>query len=125
MDVLLYDDSGQITQRLIDLINETTIPLTFYPAITISELKALHKEVRPAIIILRLKYASKSAEDLINSIAMETSHSGLLVMCDLTDENETGLFNIPYEVKILDTYKDFEKIPGLIRQEIEKNQSAD
>lgn len=120
MQVLLYDDSGQIAERLIELINGTKEVLEFYNAHSVKDAIGILTEQGPGITILHLKFANRNAAEMLQKIKNTGISTVVLLIFDVADEYNAGVFNIHEKVYVLDMYKDFEKIPGIIGEIIRK-----
>lgn len=120
MQLLLYDDSGQITERLIELIRGTKEVLEFYNAHSVKEAIDILMEKHPGITILHLKFANRNAAQMLQKIKSTGISTVVILIFDVAEEYHGEVFNIHEKVFVLDMYKDFEKIPGIIGDIIRK-----
>lgn len=121
MEVLLYDDSGQISERLIEVIGVTINEFFFYQAASAKQLIKILTEKQPAAAVLHLAYANRSAAELIKIINAVSSKTDIIILFDVADEYNAALFNIRSGNYVFDTYKDFDKIPAVMREIMKKN----
>lgn len=122
MEVLLYDDSGQIAARLIELIGFTVKGLLFYQVTSAKQLIKIIAEQQPAVVILHLAFANRKASELLKTITAACNNTDIIILFDVADDYDRGMFNIRNDNYVFDTYKDFDKIPGVMREVMKKNQ---
>lgn len=125
MQVLLYDESGQITDRLIELIEGNNDVRVFYRATSAADVLDIVTAEKPGILIMHLQFANRNAVTLLKSVKQTSEGIAVILLFDMLEEHNKTLFNIQQEVYILDTYEGFEKIPGLIRDIKRKTKRTD
>ncbi len=114
MQVLLYDESGQITEQLTELIEGNNDVRVFHKASSAADVLSILAADKPGILIMHLQFANRNAATLLKNIRHISTGTAVILLVDVLEEHNETLFNIHKEVYILETYADFEKIPGMI-----------
>ncbi|MFN8254039.1 MAG: hypothetical protein U0V75_19350 [Ferruginibacter sp.] len=125
MVVLLYDESGQISDRLVELAEGSEEMRNFYKATGEFEAIDLVVAHKPGLAILHFRFANTRSAALLQKIKSCSEATRVILLFDLPDEYDNTLFNIHNSDYVLDTYKDFEKIPGLISDICRKTKRTD
>jgi hypothetical protein len=122
MEVILYDDSGQLSERLIELIGMAVEGLLFYQVVSVKQLIKILTEQQPPVAVLHLNFANSKAAALIKTINAACKKTALILLFDIAEEYDASLFNIRNGNYVFDTYKDFDKVSGIMREIMKKNQ---
>lgn len=125
MQVLLYDESGQITDRLTELIESNNDVRVFYKAFSPADVLNILAEEKPGILILHMQFANRNAAVLLQQVKESGTTASVILLFDVVEDYNNALFNIHKSEYLLDTYKDFEKIPGLIGEIKRKTKRTD
>ena len=114
MKILIFENSKQIEERLIDLISETIKDATFYKAGSYAEALYFLNECKPDAVLLDLKYPGNTSVELLKKI--RASGQEIVVIALSTELNESGQKQCEqYGADfIFDKYADFEQIPEVI-----------
>ena len=114
MKILIFENSKQIEERLIDLISETVKGATFYKAGSYAEALYFLNECKPDAVLLDLKYPGNTSVELLKKI--RASNQEIVVIALSTEVNESSLeqweqYGADF---IFDKYVDFDQIPKVI-----------
>jgi DNA-binding response OmpR family regulator len=114
MKILIFENSKQISERLIELISETTKDVTFYKAGSYGEALYFFNECNPDAVLLDFEYPGNSSIELLKKI--KASNDRTMVLALLSEMNESNVKQCQqYGADLIfDKYADFEKIPAII-----------
>ena len=115
MEILIFENSKQITQRLMELISETVKNITFLKASSYSEALYFLRECNPEVMLLDLKYPGNSSVELLKKINQSNSKPVVIALLNETEEAIVTRCKEYGADFIFDKYSDFEKIPGVIK----------
>lgn len=125
MEVLLYDESGQITDRLVELIQGNKEVRNFYIATSETDAMNLVSVHKQHVAILHFRFANSKSAALLRKLQSLSGATVVILLFDMADDYSATIFNIHNSYYVLDTYKDFEKIPGLISDISRKTKRTD
>lgn len=114
MQVLVFDSSKEIAERLIGLISEARKGITFYKAFADHEAVNLLKKIQPHAVLLDLNFPGNSAIELLKQIKSMNDKTIVIVLFGMADEFSLNQFKTQGADFIFDKYDDFEKIPDII-----------
>lgn len=115
MQVLILENSKQITQRLIELISETIKDITFLKASSYGEALYFLRECNPGVLLLDLKYPGNSSLELMKKINGSVNKPLIIALSSEVEELNLKQCHEHGVDFIFDKYADFEKIPNVIR----------
>ena len=112
----------QISDRLVDLISETTKGIQFYKASSYNKaMDFLKTSEPPNTIILDWELSGSKSVDILKKIREVNEKAVIIVLSVYQDPNtqvQCKKFKVDF---LLDKYHEFEKIPALIKSETEIN----
>ncbi|MEP6596103.1 MAG: response regulator [Ginsengibacter sp.] len=114
MKILIFENSRQIAERLIELIGETKKNLTFYKACSYGEALYFLNECTPDAVLLDFEYPDNSSIELLKRI--KASNNKPIILALLSEMNESSVKQCErYGADfIFDKYADFEQIPAAV-----------
>jgi DNA-binding NarL/FixJ family response regulator len=115
MKILIFENSKQIADRLVNLISESIGDIIFYKAGSYAEAVYFLKECRPDTVPLDLKYPGNEGIELLKKIKASDDKTVVIALLSEADEFIVRKWE-QYEADfIFDKYGDFEKIPEIIK----------
>ncbi len=114
MQVLIFDRSKEIANRIIDQISETNTGITFFSAVSYAESVNLLKESKPDVVLLDLNFNGNTAIELLKEIKQLNDKTVAIVWYTHADERSLKLCKELGADYLFDKYEEFEKIPGII-----------
>jgi DNA-binding response OmpR family regulator len=114
MKLLIFENSKQIVERLINLVSETVKGVTFYKPGSYAEAVYFLNECRPDAVLLDLKYPENKGVELLKKIKTTTNKTIVIALLSETDEFAMRQWENSDADFIFDKYADFEKIPIII-----------
>ena len=114
MKILIFENSRQIAERLMELISETMKDVTFYKATSYGEALYFLNECSPDAVLLDFEYPGNSSIELLKKI--KSSNDKTMVLALLSQVNESNVQQCEqYGADfIFDKYADFEQIPEVV-----------
>ena len=114
MKILIFENSKQIAERLIELISETIKDITFYRAGSYGEALYFLKECNPDAVLLDFDYPGNSSIELLKKT--KALNDKTMVLALLSEMNESNVKQCQqYGADLIfDKYADFEQIPAII-----------
>lgn len=114
MNILIFEKSKQIEERLIDLICETVEDITFYNAGSYAEALYFLNECKPDIAVVDLEYPGNLGVELLKTITKSNAEIKVIALSSEVSESCLKQFE-PYGADfIFNRYADFEQIPGVV-----------
>ena len=114
MKILIFENSRQIAERLMELISETMKDVTFYKATSYGEALYFLNECNPDAVLLDFEYPGNSSIELLKKI--KSSNDKTMVLALLSQMNESNVQQCEHYGAdfIFDKYADFEQIPEVV-----------
>lgn len=113
--LLIVDDSSIIVERLLDALKDHETVKDIFTATNYQEALDLVMENKPDIIILDIQLTGKNGIDLLKMIIKEHATAKVIMFTNLADENYFKLCKELGASYCLDKSKDFEQIPGILK----------
>ena len=113
--LLIVDDSSIIVERLLDALKDHETVKDIFTATNYQEAILLVAEKKPDIIILDIQLTGKNGIDLLKLIVKDHPASKVIMFTNLADENYFKLCKELGALYCLDKSKDFEQIPGILK----------
>jgi len=114
MKILIFENSKQIAERLIELISETINDITFYTAGSYGEALYFLNECNPDAVLLDFEYPGNSSIELLKKIKGSSNNTMVLALLSGLNESKVKQCERYGADLIFDKYTDFEKIPTII-----------
>lgn len=114
MKVMILENSIQIINRLIELIEETNKGLKFYNCVSNPNALELVKEVKPEVILMDLNMQGINSLELLKKIRKAGEKAIIICMFTMPDEKFLDDCKLNGADYLVDKYLDFEKIPDII-----------
>ena len=114
MKILIFENSKQIAERLIELISETMKDVTFHKAGSYGEALYFLNECSLDAVLLDFEYPGNGSVELLKKI--KASNDNIMVLALLSEVNESKVKQCEqYGADfIFDKYADFERIPAIL-----------
>ena len=114
MKVLIFENSKQITERLICLISETILNVTFYKAGSYAEAIYFYNECNPDAVILDIHYPDNNGVKLLERIKAANDKTIVIALSSHGDDYNLQRWEQSGAHYMLDKFAEFEKIPMII-----------
>ncbi len=114
MEILIFENSKQIAERLVNLISESVRDTTFYRASSYAEAVYFFQECSPDTVLVDMKYPDNNGVELLKTIKSGNCDTVVIALTsDADDLNRKQWKDYGIDF-IFDKYADFERIPGII-----------
>ena len=124
MAILIFERSAEISVRLADFIKDTTRNKEVYHANSYVEAVSLLQEVSAHAVILDANFPGNQSMELLRLIKKANSKTVVFIMYTYSDETILNEFRLLGADHLLNKYDDFEKIPGIIIANQEKERKT-
>ena len=114
MKILIFENSKQIAERLIELISETMKDITFFNAGSYGEALYFLNECNPNAVLLDFEYPGNTSVDLLKKIKASNENTMVLALLSAVNESKIKQCEENGADFIFDKYADFEQIPAII-----------
>ena len=114
MEIVILENSEQISCRLVDLISENNFNIKFHQVHTKAGLELI-SDCKPDVVLLDLKFACDKSLELLKQFKASNDKVVFIILYSRIDGQtleKCKKLGVDY---VLDKYDDFEKIPGIIR----------
>src|SRR4051794_5749158 len=109
MKILIFENSKQIAERLIELISETMKDISFYKAGSYGEALYFLNECNPDVVLLDFDYPGDSSIELLKKIKALSNKTMVLALLSELSESNVKQCELYGADLIFDKYADFEK----------------
>ncbi len=118
--ILIFDNSEQITERLIELIREEKKDSRLDNATTYQQAVKILQLSDPRVILLDIKFYGNKTIELLKKIKLSNKKTAVIILFNHADEQSMKQCKDHGADFFIDKYYDFNKIPGIINS-IEAN----
>jgi chemotaxis response regulator CheB len=114
MQLLIVDSSSHIIQRLEEMLADAPAINTVYTSVSYENAIKLFVENKPDIVLLCACLPENKSLKLFNKIKSSIYKSAVVMLFVNTDEYIYNQYRLLGADCLLDKYRDFEQIPGVI-----------
>lgn len=119
MTILIADSSQQIIDRLESLVSETDAGLNIHKATTFHGALQLFDEYKPDVVLLDMNLTDNKSFTLLNQMKGRESGACIIALSDHMTLKKMEQCKQRGADFVLDKFNEFEKIPGLIKNQSE------
>jgi two-component system response regulator DctR len=115
MRLLIIDSSAEIIQRLEEMLSESKIITAILTSVSYETGIKLFKEYKPDVVLLDIFLPENKSLKLLDEMKAAKYEKSIIILSDNSNDNNRlcKFLGVDY---LLDTYHDFEKIPGIINR---------